>query len=747
MFKKILPFIGFGLIVFIYFWQFFLKGLLPIPADTVVGLYHPYRDELAKEYPNGYPFKNFLITDPVRQQIPWKTFSIASIESKQLPVWNPYSFSGTPNIANFQSGVFYPINIIFFIFNYQIAWTILILLQPLLALIFTYLYLRNLKLDEYSSFFGSLVFAFSGFFVTWLSWGNILHTALWLPLILLSIDKIFELKKINLKSLVWPLVLFISFLFAFFAGHLQTLFYLSGFSVVYLLARLYQSTNRVRFLALSIVPVGVAVLVGLIQIIPTLEFINLSARAFDQVKPWENEGWFIPFNQLTQILAPDFFGNPTTLNYWGVWNYGELTAYAGIGAITLAFFAALFRRDKKTFLFLGLLIISIVFAVPNIISKLPFILNIPFISTSQPTRLIFIMNFCIAVLAALGLNYLILKGKLKQILIPIFLIGLIFSLLFLYTKFLGGNENIANLNVANRNLYFPGLIFLITSALLIFIVKIPNKFKWVVLSLLIIVTNFDLFRFSWKFNTFSNREFLYPETKSIEFLKNNLNEHRYATNDSRILAPNFNLMHNLYSVEGYDPLYVNKYGEFIAAINRGKPDISSPYGFNRIVRVEKFDSKLINLLGIKYVLSLSEINNQNFELVIEDGQTKVYENTNVLPRVFFVESVEQIKGKENMIKKLFSQDFDPLSLALVEEDINKKYSVGKADIVSYTPNRIVIETDNSSEGFLVLTDIYYPSWHVKINGKEGRIIETDYIFRGVEVPKGKSTIVFENKLL
>src|SRR5690606_20805297 len=116
--------------------------------------------------------------------------------NKSIPAWNPYSFSGTPNLANFQSGVFYPINIIFAFGNYPIFWSIFIMLQPLLAGIFIYLYLRNLKLDVYSSFLGSVIFAFSGFFSMWLGWGNVLHTALWLPLILFSIDKIFSIKKV-----------------------------------------------------------------------------------------------------------------------------------------------------------------------------------------------------------------------------------------------------------------------------------------------------------------------------------------------------------------------------------------------------------------------------------------------------------------------------------------------------------------------------------------------------------------------
>ena len=70
--KKLLPLILISAIVFVFFWQFFLKGLVAIPADSLVGLYNPFRDYLSSEFNIGYPFKNFLITDPVLQQYPWR---------------------------------------------------------------------------------------------------------------------------------------------------------------------------------------------------------------------------------------------------------------------------------------------------------------------------------------------------------------------------------------------------------------------------------------------------------------------------------------------------------------------------------------------------------------------------------------------------------------------------------------------------------------------------------------------------
>ncbi len=757
MIKKLIPVLGFVIITSVFFWQFLFKGLLPIPADTIVGLYHPYRDIYSSTDSGGIPFKNFLITDPVRQQYPWRNLSINSFKNLDLPIWNPYSFSGTPNLANFQSGVFYPFNFIFFIISFEYAWSILIILQPLMAGIFLYFYLRNLKLDEYSSFFGGIVFAFSGFFVTWLEWGTVLSTALWLPLILLSIDKIIfyggrnekiSFLKFKLSKLIlWCLVLIFSSTTSFFAGHLQTFFYLFIFSVIYFVLRIWKLKNKIKIISLFLTSSVLIFIISLPQLLPTLKFILLSGREVDQFV-WQKDGWFIPVQHLVQFVIPDFFGNPSTLNYWGIWNYGELTGFVGIVALIFSIYAAIFRRDKKTFLLILAIILCLILAISNPISKIPFIFNFPFISTAQPTRLLFIVDFALSILAALGLNYFIYKGRFREIIFPIGIIGSIFILFFLSLK-LGiiPNVDIHNINVATRNIYFPAMIFILLTFIILLYPLVKNKFKPYFLILLILLTVAELFRFSWKFNTFSKSAYLYPENLTIHYLKKNVGDFRIATNDSRIMAPNFFIMHNLQSIEGYDPLYLERYAEFISAINRNSPDIAPPFGFNRILRIENFSSNLIDLLGVKYVLSISDINSPGYKKVFESGQTQVFENEDVLPRVFFVREVKLAKNKNEAIKLMFDKEFDPRNQAVVEEGETTNSSMGNAKIIKYSENEIIVETVNNGPGFLVLTDSFYPSWHVKINGVEKRIIITDFNFRGVFVPAGKNEIIFENKIL
>lgn len=754
------PFILLGISVFLFFNLFFLQGKLPIPSDTIIGLYHPFRDLYAKEYPRGIPFKNFLITDPVRQQYPWRELSISIEKNLQLPLWNPYSFSGTPFLANMQSAAFYPLNILFFFLPFSFAWSLLILLQPFMAAIFFYIYFDNLKMNRRVSILGAIVFSFSGSFVAWMEWGTMLHVGLWLPLILLSIDKIvlsikYKVLSIfkNKELLIWCFIFVFSLTSSFFAGHLQVFFYLFIVSLMYFIARWIQSKNKKEILFAYLILNTLFFILTFVQWLPTLQLIFLSAREIDTLS-WHSPGWFIPWQNLIQFVAPDFFGNPATLNYWGVLNYGEFVGYVGVAPLVFAIFALFFRRDKKTLFFGTMLFLSLIFALPTFFAKIPFILKIPFVDTAQTSRLLFIIDFSLASLFVLGFDYFLSSKRKREIFYPLGFVLFVFICLWTFV-YLSNNLGILisqqNLSVAKRNLIFPTIVF-ITTLLLLFFWSIFEKFNRKAILLLycalILLTSVDIARFFWKFTPFTNKEYLFPDTKVLSFLQERIGNYRIMTTDSRIFPPNFSVIYRLQSIDGYDPLYLIRYGEFIAASERGEPNISPPFGFNRIITPRNFDSKIIDLLGVKYVLSLSDLDSPKLRKVFQEGQTQVYENKEVVPRTFFVERVQVANNKQEAIKMMFNKDFEPRKAAIVEKEtggkvtVSLRQNIGKTEIISYSENKVVIKTENSEEGFLVLTDSFYPTWHAKVDGTPTKIYRTDYNFRGIIVPKGKHIVEF-----
>lgn len=748
----VLPFLAICLLSFIFFKDFFLSYKLPIPSDTIIGLYHPYRDLYANNYPNGIPYKNFLITDPVRQQYPWRNLALDQIKKIELPVWNRYEMAGIPLLGNMQTAVFYPINILFLVLPFPVGWSILIMLQPILAGIFLYLYLKKQALSSISSFLGAIVFSFSGFMIAWLEWGTIGNVTLWLPLLLLSIDNLLDKK--NKKLILWSLIYIIGITFSFFAGHLQIFFYSFLITVFYFLFRWFQYKKQKKILILFLVLNVICLVITSVQWFPLFQLIGQSARGIDQVD-WTKEGWFIPWQHAIQFIVPDFFGNPTTLNYWGTWNYGEMIGYIGIIPILFASFALFFWKNTTVRFFIVVLIISIIFSFPTGISSFIYQFSLPFISTAQPTRLLFLIDFSLSILAAFGF-YEFIKSPNKKFLITSFvyiaLFGILFMIVFFGRSFFPQISE-ENFLVAKRNLIVPS-IFLATGVvcgIIVIFFKTKKKIALLVALVLIGSAVLDLFRFGWKFTPFTDSNYLFPNTKIISFLQNQQKPFRIMTTDARIIPPNFPVMYKLESIDGYDPLYLQRYGELIAASERGEPNISAPFGFNRIITPHKYDSKIIDLLGAKYILSFSEIKDPSYKKVLQEGQTSVYENRNAFPRAMFVENVKKANSKQDAISLLFSDSINLKNTAVVEDQTgvieDKLYEKGDIENFIINDNEVLFQTQTKNLGFLVLFETFYPTVHATIDGKEVPIYRTDYNFRGIEVPKGVHIIQFSTSLL
>src|SRR3989344_1769443 len=159
--KKIWPLAFIVVVWLIFSFPYLFEGLVPFPSKYLVTFFPPWNAAY------GMQVKNNAMPDVITQIYPWKKLTIETWKSGHIPSWNPYSFAGTPHLANYQSAVFSPLNLLFFVFDEIDAWSLLILLQPLLAGLFMYIFLRNLHQSQAGSLLGSLAFMFCGFLVVW----------------------------------------------------------------------------------------------------------------------------------------------------------------------------------------------------------------------------------------------------------------------------------------------------------------------------------------------------------------------------------------------------------------------------------------------------------------------------------------------------------------------------------------------------------------------------------------------------
>jgi hypothetical protein len=757
-FKTLWPFLAFLLIFLGIFYKIFL-GLFPYPGDLLASWFYPYNSGGWIGYSSWITHKEFIAADVVRQLYPWRDLAIGMLKSRQIPLWNPYAFSGYPLLANLQSSVFYPLNILFFIFNSKVAWIVYVLSQPVLALIFMYLFLRSLNLSKYAALFSGLAFGFMGYMAVWFEWGVVGQSALWLPLILYGITEYFKSK--SSKFLVLSAV---GLTCSLFSGHIQTTVYVGIVMLAYYVFCAFTAEKNFDkgFKVLMSGAWFILLTLGIsaIQILPSLELLQLSARNI----PQSGSLFYVfqlPYSHLLTIFAPDFFGNPGVGNAWQP-NYAEFLAYFGIVALVFAVIGIMYqRKNKLIYFFLCLSGLALLFALPTPFSQALTVLHIPVLDTSSPARALFIFQFSFVVLAGFGIDtYLLRKNFVWK---SLFLLLFIYAGLWIFTiavhLFPQMAQINANLGIIKRNLVFPTVI-LITAFIFIFMGIKNNKYKVLMFFCIIILTAIEYQYFLYKFSTFSPIDYFFPSHPLTAYLQNTASFDRVYGYDSGRLETNLPTEWKLQSPEGYDSLYIKRYGELIAAGSQ-KPLTRSDVLLPDSMPLNDSYAKqvLLNILDVKYLNYRDDLApkawdpqtwkfpDSHFKLIYQESKWKVYENLNTIPRagIFYDFTVE--KNDSKIISTLFDKNFEYQQKIILEEKPTnfvplKNTAPTTAKIISYKANEIKIQTDTKAGGLLFLADNFYPGWTAMVDNLPTKIYRADYTFRAVFVKAGKHTVTF-----
>lgn len=717
MLKKYYPYLIILLITTVFFWKLIFQNAVAMPGDLMSGAYYPWL-EYKYGYAVGVPVKNGLISDVFSQFYIWKKLVIESYKSLNFPLWNPYSYSGYPLLANFHSGSLYLLNLLFIPFKFSTGWNLFVVSGILGSALSMFAILKSFKYKTFPSLIGAIAYSFSGYSIAWMQFATAGHSMIWIPLLLLAIENYFNSKKIKWLLLIPPTLFLLTT-----AGHFQIMVY--GFIIAGSYC-LFKYTDDIKRKLQDLIYISIAFILGVgmssIQLLPTLELTALSVRFQEHYIQNINYG-LLPLRNLVTLFAPDFFGNPATGNYWGFWNYHETMLYLGLPSLFALVWSitSYFKLDKKIKFFLFSAIITLLLALDTPIGQAMYKLNVPGLSTSAAGRIIAIFTLSTSILLTNFVQNIRLEKLRKTLgnispLLEFIFITLLVAFLLKYTYSFDSFAILAkekiNINIAIRNLAIP--IFITGSLMFVIIINKTKAFY----SLFILVMLIDLFRFGWKYTPFVPEKLVFPKTEVTDFLQSQPGIFRVDKVLEELMPPNTWAYYNLMSPSGYDPMALNSYSNSFHRDFSGSENASTRYA-----EIHSYDSEALGYYNVKYLLAVKRdekalVPGNNINYKVDEKEWK---------RVFQSKAVAVLENSNYKERAFFDQ------------------GGGTATIVHYSPEKISIDYKTNSAANLILLDTWYPGWVASINKNPVEIHKYDEIFRQISVPNGEGRIEFEYK--
>lgn len=125
----------------------------------------------------------FTFRDHVGYFQPLRYFTATELRGGHIPLWNPYSASGEPWLANPQTGIFYPPTWLFVVLPFPTAFVLFLLLHVVLLGWSSYLLFEELTRSPGAALAAATALTFSGPAMSLLDVENNLMTFAWLPLV------------------------------------------------------------------------------------------------------------------------------------------------------------------------------------------------------------------------------------------------------------------------------------------------------------------------------------------------------------------------------------------------------------------------------------------------------------------------------------------------------------------------------------------------------------------------------------
>ena len=264
-------------------------------------------------------------------------------------------------------------------------------------------------------------------------------------------------------------------------------------------------------------------------------------------------------------------------------------------------------------------------------------------------------------------------------------------------------------------------------------------------------------------------EFAYPQTETIKRLQS-LPDRRVVFTGEHTMRPNTNLVYSIRDVRFHNPIFPRYYIRFLERAGAKLDE------FNQVI--SNRPSRMLDAAGVAYIVStdvplddrdqifddsMRDIAGKRFrQIAITSEGMHIYENVHAVPDAYIVNDIKFVDSDEDALEAVAMDNFEPsrqLILQVRPEDRskfdNEFYAIkksgmkppptglsGTAIISNRESMNVSILTESSVPAMLVLTDIWYPGWEARIDGRPATIARSNYSFRAICLPPGKHAVEF-----
>jgi hypothetical protein len=705
-----------------------------------------------------------------------------------IPLWNPHLYLGMPFAADNQSGLFYPVNLLFFLLTPELTYEVVELMavtHVFLAGLFAYLFLRDLpsprlahraqhgtrgphgtwgtghatrdtqpatgnsNLSRPAALAGAVTFMFSDLYVVHPGNLNIIATAAWLPLALLCFRRALARQAGDRRGWAWAGWSGVVLAVAATVGHAQLFLYVAMTLGLYDLYQVYLHRREgwrpmLARLGKLLLVGGIAFGLAALALIPAYDLTRYTVRA--EMDYARSSDLAIPPAGLVSILLPGFFGRGTG-PFWGPW-VGTEMGYTGVMPLLLAVIAIVLtiRRCPTTRFWLLLAAFGLLTALGGnaVLHGWTYAL-IPFFRQLRvPARAIVLLDFAVAMLAAVGLDLLLrpLLPRARRALASITRVfqwgGAVLALVglpllgYAVLRARALSRDVLEQSVASMGSLVFFLLMLGASLgwLILRRYRLASRTALAVLAVCLIV--FDLTSQGAYVEVEPNDPLVgYRHDRVLEYLRADPDIYRVET-PAEVQggwAPDWALIHEMDDLGGiWNPLRLGAY------------DVLTWVGIER-------ESRFYDMYNVKYLIAGEDtVVPPHFEPVYQDGKRTLYRNPRALPRAFMVYRAEVVGGDIRALSAARAPEFDPALQVVLKkgaEPLDAEPGVGerRVEIVDRGPNHMDLAVVTPVDGYLFVSEMWMPDWVVYVDGKsQGEVLKANYTFRAVRVPAGSHEV-------